>query len=72
MKKYSRCCHLTLSSAISNFSKATSLTKPVQALLLYQLQDLRLDFLSQLPGSQILKSKQKMEIMARIEGNCFR
>lgn len=71
MTKYSRHHPLTLSSAISNFPKATSLTKPVQALLLYQLQDLRLDFLSQLPGNQIWKSKQKMEIMAGIESNCF-
>lgn len=71
MKKCSRRCHLTLSSAISNFSKATSLTKPVQALLLYELQDLRLDFLSQLPANQIWKSKQQTEITASAEGNCF-
>lgn len=41
---------LTLPPAIPNLSEAAALTEPVQALLLDQLQDLRLDLLPQLPG----------------------
>lgn len=47
----SRCsgCPLTLPPTVPNFSEAAALTQPVQALLLDEFQDLRLDLLSKLP-----------------------
>lgn len=49
----------TLSPAIPNFPEAASLTEPIQTLLFYELQYLRLNFLSQLSGDQRKLSKQK-------------
>lgn len=40
---------LTLPPPVPDFPEAAALTQPVQALLLDQFQDLRLDLLSKLP-----------------------
>lgn len=48
---------LTLPPAVPNLPEAAALTEPVQALLLDQLQDLRLDLLPQLPGCTCMGAK---------------
>lgn len=49
---------VTLPSAIPNLPEAAALTEPVQALLLDQLKDLRLDLLPQLPGVDMHRGKE--------------
>lgn len=51
---------LTLPSAIPDLPEAAALTEPVEALLLDQFEDLRLDLLPQLPGVDTQQSKEKV------------